>query len=114
MDYEGERLFGKPNPTIKTKYDNYKDFLNSNHWQAMRSKILKRDNNHCRICIHKIATQVHHLFYSTKHWQAERLFNLISICKDCHIKYHKQKQLSKDVIWQLRQQNIKIMKIKVV
>lgn len=63
-------------------YKEYKEYLKSPEWKVKREKVLKRDNYICQGCLEKEATQVHHLSY--KHIKNEPLFELVSICKECH------------------------------
>lgn len=64
------------------KHDKYTDYLNSVEWKEKRQKVLIRDQNICQACLVKRATEVHHLTY--KHIYKEPLFDLISVCNDCH------------------------------
>ncbi len=63
-----------------------KEQYNHPEWLSLRKKILKRDNNTCKIC-GKTDTvlQVHHLLYPKNKfvWQIEEEF-LITICLKCH------------------------------
>jgi len=63
-------------------YKEYQEYLKSSEWKVKRGKVLKRDNYICQGCLEKRATQVHHLSY--KHVKNEPLFELVSICKECH------------------------------
>lgn len=66
--------------TVWLKYHN--DYLNSVQWKEKRDQVLKRDNYLCQACRKNRATQVHHLSYD--HWMHEPLFELVSICQNCH------------------------------
>jgi hypothetical protein len=57
-------------------------YLQTPEWRAKRAKVLQRDNYICQGCLTNRATQVHHLSY--EHWQHELLYELVSICDDCH------------------------------
>jgi 5-methylcytosine-specific restriction endonuclease McrA len=63
-------------------FKEHNDYLRSNKWHEKRDAVLKRDNYLCQACLIHRATQVHHLSY--EHWRNEPLFELVSICKDCH------------------------------
>jgi 5-methylcytosine-specific restriction endonuclease McrA len=64
----------------------YTDYMDSDEWKKMRSKILQRDFEKCQICGKK-AEQVHHLTYV--HLKNEYHFELVSLCAECHKKeYH--------------------------
>lgn len=66
----------------------YNDYLNSPKWHAKRAAVLKRDNYVCRGCGTNRAVQVHHLDY--KRVGKEMLFDLVSICLECHNAIHEQ------------------------
>jgi len=69
--------------------ERYINYINSNEWKLLRDKVLERDEYICQIC-HRPAIEVHHLTYA--HLAKEFLFELISLCSDCHkIEYHKDK-----------------------
>ena len=63
----------------------YTDYLDSDQWQRVRKKVLKRDNHTCQICGME-AEQVHHLTYI--HFRQEFDFELVSLCRECHMKYY--------------------------
>jgi 5-methylcytosine-specific restriction endonuclease McrA len=60
----------------------HNQYLKSARWKQKREDVLKRDNYLCQACLKAKATEVHHLSYS--HWQDEPLFELVSICHECH------------------------------
>lgn len=60
------------------------EYLRSPEWQARRLAVLRRDGYLCQACLLNPAEQVHHLSY--KHWQNEPLFELVSVCRQCHDK----------------------------
>lgn len=61
-------------------------YLLSDTWKAKRAKVLERAKGICEGCLERPATQVHHITYD--HWQDELLFELVAICRDCHVKAH--------------------------
>jgi len=67
------------------KYKYYM-YLNSVEWKAKRELILKRDKYECQICKLKSADNVHHLTY--ENIGNEQLIDLISLCRECHMKVH--------------------------
>jgi hypothetical protein len=72
---------------LKTNEDlRYQEYLKSEKWKIKRNLVLQRDNYLCKGCGIVKATQVHHLTYENKY--DEFLFQLISLCKPCHEKYH--------------------------
>lgn len=69
----------------------YVDHLQSDKWQAIRLKVLKRDNNLCQGCLEATATDVHHITYANL--GDELMFELLSLCRDCHFnRVHKDNQ----------------------
>lgn len=75
--------------SVKCKSE-YSDYLNSDDWKNKRKEILTRDNNICQIC-KGTAECVHHLTYA--HIRNEYFFELISLCKSCHIEhYHPERK----------------------
>jgi 5-methylcytosine-specific restriction endonuclease McrA len=62
----------------------HNNYLKSFAWKEKRDEVLRRDNYTCMSCLKARATQVHHLTY--KHWRNEPLFELISVCDECHEK----------------------------
>jgi hypothetical protein len=68
----------------------YHDYLNTPVWKNKRQKILERDNWLCQGCLEKKATDVHHLTYANIY--NELMFQLISLCKECHKRIHADKE----------------------
>lgn len=61
-------------------------YLQSPEWKAKRNLVLARDGHRCKACEQQQATQVHHLTYENV--CQEILFELISVCEDCHSIIH--------------------------
>ncbi len=66
--------------------EEYKEYLNSEHWKIIREARLKIDNNECKFCGSKNDLHVHHLTYKNK--GNEKMYDLITLCKKCHLKLH--------------------------
>lgn len=64
------------------RHDEYSAYLLTPQWMAKRLKALERDGYMCQGCLNARATEVHHTTYS--HLGAELLFQLISLCSNCH------------------------------
>jgi len=76
-------LVAKHNEWRKQSFFNaHNNYLKSPTWKEKRDEVLKRDNYLCQSCLKARATEVHHLSYA--HWQQEPLFELVSICHECH------------------------------
>lgn len=64
----------------------YEEYLRTDKWRNKRELVLKRDNYVCQACLTNKATQAHHKTY--EHVFDEFLFELISVCKECHDLIH--------------------------
>jgi 5-methylcytosine-specific restriction endonuclease McrA len=63
-------------------FKQHNEYLQTDQWKAIRLKVLKRDNFLCQACLDAPATEVHHLTYN--HWKFELMFELLSVCSNCH------------------------------
>lgn len=78
----------------------YREYLLSDEWKAKREKALKRDNYKCQYkrflfkCGSKTNLEVHHLTYK-RVFGAERMSDLITLCKHHHQLVHKKKKKGK-------------------
>lgn len=68
-DYEGDLI-------------HYVDYIKSPQWKEKRKLVLQRDKYICKSCLNAKATEVHHISY--RHLTNEPLFELVSVCRDCH------------------------------
>lgn len=66
--------------------EEYHDYLATPEWREKADAVLSRDRYLCQGCRKRRATQVHHLTYA--HRGAEFLFELISLCDECHERLH--------------------------
>lgn len=64
----------------------YREYMASPQWLSRREKVLQRDGRICRGCLTNEATEVHHLTY--ENFGAEFAFQLMSLCRPCHKRYH--------------------------
>jgi 5-methylcytosine-specific restriction endonuclease McrA len=72
----------EPSPEWIEQHNRY---LASTAWGERRVAVLQRDKYQCQARLDRCdrkATQVHHLSY--RHWRNEPLFDLISVCWQCH------------------------------
>ena len=67
----------------------YEAYLQTDVWRAKRARVLARDRGVCQGCFELPATQVHHLTY--ERLGDEPLFDLISVCDECHERIHADK-----------------------
>ncbi|MBC7522975.1 MAG: HNH endonuclease [Flavobacterium sp.] len=71
-----------------SKFAKYTNYIQSKEWKIKRNQALIRDNNLCQRCKVKPAEEVHHLTYENLF--CEKLEDLLSLCKVCHIETHEQ------------------------
>ena len=64
----------------------YQEYLKSEHWQELRSRILERDGHRCQLCGSTENLHVHHKTYETLWHEADG--DLITLCSDCHETFH--------------------------
>jgi hypothetical protein len=76
-------------------WDQYSEYLLTDTWNAKRIAVLERANHACEGCGQAKATQAHHLEYSrqcapgSEAWiSQEKLFNLVAVCRQCHLDLH--------------------------
>ena len=77
----------------------YNQYLKSEQWQSLRKKVIGRAHGICEGCGNKTATDVHHLTYHRL--GNEMLFDLVAVCKDCHIAIHKQSKAATDANYEM-------------
>jgi len=78
----------------KTAQKEHIAYIDSDDWKQMRKKVLKRDNYLCQGCLTAKATEVHHMTY--QHWKEEFAWELYSVCRACHERYHKDDKNTDD------------------
>lgn len=73
------------------KKQTYSEKLKNPKWQKKRLEILQRDNFSCVLC-GDTETELHinHLKYTKQPWDAPNK-DLQTLCKDCHLLFHKAK-----------------------
>ncbi len=89
-----KRLRGLKPQTPGRPQTDYEQYLASEQWKNIRSRVLFRDKLKCRDC-GKRATQVHHLSYAEEVMDGRDDTQLISICRQCHEARHPDKQQKK-------------------
>ena len=68
---------------INRKKMPYLEFLKTEYWQEVRSKIIARDKC-CRMCGKKIDFEVHHIYYTHRGDELNHLDDLTLVCSNCH------------------------------
>jgi hypothetical protein len=74
----------------------YSEKLKDPRWQEKRLEILERDDYTCYMCEDE-ANNVHHLRYYGEPWEVDNE-DLISLCYECHTKWHANEQYKKLLI----------------
>lgn len=64
----------------------YNSYLGSPSWRWIRARVMERDEYLCQGCGINQASEVHHISY--KNVGAELLFELVSVCSECHKRAH--------------------------
>nr|WP_319997596.1 hypothetical protein [uncultured Draconibacterium sp.] len=89
LEYNELSIVKKNFNYFNSPYYKYCEYLNSQEWKDKRDLALKRDNFKCQKCKIKVADDVHHLTY--ENLGNEKLSELLSVCRECHIEIHKKK-----------------------
>jgi hypothetical protein len=80
-------IINKERIEIKKEFQNkHSEYIKTNQWKKLAIKILNRDKFICQGCLENKATEVHHKTY--KNLTQEFCFELISLCHNCHSRYH--------------------------
>ena len=69
----------------------YEAYLQSDEWQALRMKVLMRDNFTCQCCLTALSpsnTHVHHRNYRGYNEGFTPAYDLITVCSECHERIH--------------------------
>lgn len=64
----------------------YRSYLKSDHWKALRAEKLSRSSRRCAICASTHRLEVHHLSY--KHITDVETSDLRVLCHRCHDLFH--------------------------
>lgn len=67
-------------------FEDYREYLESSHWDNIRLARLKKDGYQCQICGSGKNLCVHHLTYDRI--GREQMDDLITLCQECHEKVH--------------------------
>jgi hypothetical protein len=68
----------------------YQEYLNSEHWDKLRTAVLERDEYRCRKCQTSYRLEAHHVFYR-ENWEDAQPKDYITLCRSCHEEHHQQK-----------------------
>lgn len=79
--------FEQTHNRLQASHDLYQQYLLSDTWKSKRLRVLQRDDHRCQACCLAKAAEVHHKTY--QNIGDEPLFELISVCKECHLQLHR-------------------------
>jgi hypothetical protein len=83
---------------VKKTYNSYKHYLDSPAWRAIRKERFEWDQYKCVHCGNK-ASQVHHKKYPGR-LGTEMIYDLESVCKQCHAVIHDKYDKHEPEIWE--------------
>jgi len=86
----------------------YQDYLKSEGWHVRRELIKSRDHYRCRLCHSAESLQVHHATYENR--GAEKDNDLITLCGECHAKFHQEPAPDFSEIWGQVLQDLSVRK----
>lgn len=69
----------------------YSEYLQSEHWDILRTCVLERDGRRCVRCGSTKRLQAHHKVYRDD-WEQSQPGDLETLCRSCHEKEHPDKQ----------------------
>lgn len=72
---------------LALKGKSYQEFLNSEYWSIVRSRVLKRDKC-CVICKSNKNLHIHHDTYKNHFKEHKHLSDLMVLCAKCHKEHH--------------------------
>ena len=73
----------------------YRQYLLSQEWATVRSRVMKRDRWICQCCGNK-GDNAHHIKYTPRNLSGRSdLKFIITLCRDCHEDIHNDNTLSK-------------------
>ena len=67
----------------------YKNFLKSDYWKEVKQVVLERDNYQCCHCGATENLAIHHKTYEHHRDELNHLDDLVSLCRSCHMKEHR-------------------------
>lgn len=84
----------------RVDYEEYKQYLESDEWKVKREERLEKDGHRCVCCNSSDNLNVHHITYDRL--KNESIYDLITLCRDCHEKLHKIQRDGEEVCARLR------------
>ena len=71
----------------------YDKYLKTDEWAEIRRKVIEREKNICQGCMENPIDEIHHLSYESV--GVELLFHLAGLCRKCHKKAEKMKEIKR-------------------
>ena len=71
---------------LNDRRSDYKEYLQTEHWQQTRKEALRRANYRCQLCGNRGKLNIHHNNYENLY--NEKDSDVIVLCGDCHEKFH--------------------------
>ena len=91
-------LIGQPRrkPRLTNRQIAYREYLQSDHWKALRAERKLIDGNQCQGCRSRKSLQVHHTNYHNElpypqSWYACTVRDVVTLCERCHQAEHSNK-----------------------
>jgi len=86
-------------------WNQYDDYRQSDHWKALRRRVIARDHFQCQNCFCRVtegSAHVHHISYQgLKDVGHSFAFECVTLCRSCHIDYHPHMQDEPSQVWQV-------------
>lgn len=65
-------------------FKSYREYIGSDFWKSIRSRVLKRSNGACERCGSRKVIQVHHRAYDIATLAGTNINSLSAVCRQCH------------------------------
>lgn len=77
----------------KAARERYAEYLQSDHWKALRIKALNASGSQCECCLHKHGLEIHHIHY--RNLTDCEVSDLMVLCFRCHEFAHQAFELAR-------------------
>lgn len=68
---------------LEMGYKSYQDYLNSELWKEIRTRVLVKNDGKCKLCL-KPAQVAHHIKYTKSNLIGKRIKDIVPLCFLCH------------------------------
>ena len=86
-------------------WEEYGEYRQSDHWKALRRKVIARDHFQCQNCFCRVtegSAHVHHISYDgLRNVGHSFAFECVTLCRSCHVDYHPHMQAEPSQTWQV-------------